>query len=321
MPMERTEGSSAAGKAVARSCLVLVVALLANVAGTTSRAQPAQAPTGKASPGPRQDDLAEIGKKLTNPVSDVWALFTEFDLNFSEGNVNLGEPEVGGRMIFQPIMPFPLYGSGDEQWKLITRPEVLIAFGQPIPTGFNEFEWRGGLGDTQLLTHFAPPTGNWLIGVGPDWLFPTSTNDNLGRQQWGIGPSGVIGYKAEKWMAAVVPQYYFGIGSRSDRPDDVPDASYGNLLYFFFYYLPDAWQIGFNPTIIFDATARSGNKWNVPIGLTVAKTAKIGHVPVKFEFGAEYSVVRPDDFGQQFQFKLNIIPVIPSLVENPILGR
>jgi Cdc6-like AAA superfamily ATPase len=66
--------------------------------------------------------------------------------------------------------------------------------------------WRG-LGDIQLLTHFAPPTGNWLIGVGPCWLFPTSTNDHLGRQQWGIGPSGVIGYKAKHWMSAIVPQY------------------------------------------------------------------------------------------------------------------
>ncbi|MCC6848430.1 MAG: hypothetical protein IT294_08015 [Deltaproteobacteria bacterium] len=25
-------------------------------------------------------DLAEVGAKLSNPVSDVWALFTEFDL-------------------------------------------------------------------------------------------------------------------------------------------------------------------------------------------------------------------------------------------------
>jgi hypothetical protein len=321
VPAGRMENRSATGKRVACGCLLLVVALLASAQGSTARAQPAQAPTAKASSRPGQENLAEIGRKLTNPVSDVWALFTEFDLFFSDGDVNLGDDKVGGRMIFQPIMPFPLYGSGDKAWKLITRPNIPIVFSQPIPEGFNDFDHVGGLGDIQLLTHFAPPTGNWLIGAGPCWLFPTSTNDDLGRQQWGIGPSGVIGYKAKHWMSAIVPQYYFGIGSRRDRGDDVPDASYMNVLYFFLYELPNAWQIGTNPTLTYDHRATSGNKWNVPVGLTVAKTIRIGRVPVKFEFGAEYSVVSQDNFGQRFQLKLNIIPVIPSLVKKPILGR
>jgi len=63
----------------------------------------------------------------------------------------------------------------------------------------------------------------------------------------------------------------------------------------------------------------SGNKWNVPIGLTVAKTTKIGGVPVKFQFGVEYSVVSQDDFGQRAQVKLNVIPVIPALLRKPLL--
>jgi hypothetical protein len=75
------------------------------------------------------------------------------------------------------------------------------------------------------------------------------------------------------------------------------------------------------PTLTYDDRATSGNRWNVPIGLTVEKTTRIGRLPVKFEFGAEYSVVSQEDFGQRFQFKLNIIPVIASLVEKPILGQ
>jgi hypothetical protein len=321
MPTTRAGGGSAAAKRLAGVCLLPVLTLVAIAVGAPAQAQPAQGPTSKASSGSGQDELGEIGRKLANPVSDVWALFTEFDLFFSDGDANLGDPEVGGRMIFQPIMPFPLYGSGDKAWRLITRPNVPIVFSQPIATGFDDFERVGGLGDIQLLTHFAPPAGNWLIGAGPCWLFPTSTNDALGRQQWGIGPSGVVGYKAEKFMAAVVPQYYFSIGSRRDRGNDVQDASYLNLLYFFLWELGDAWQVGTNPTITYDARATSGNRWNVPIGLTVEKTTRIGHLPVKFEFGAEYSVVSQKDFGQRFQFKLNIIPVIPSLVQKPILGE
>ena len=92
------------------------------------------------------------------------------------------------------------------------------------------------------------------------------------------------------------------------------------LLYFGFYNLPDAWQIGFNPTINYDNKATSGNKWNVPIGLVVAKTTSVAGKPVKFQFGFEYSVVTQDDFGTRFQIKLNVIPVIQSLIKKPIFG-
>ena len=56
----------------------------------------------------------------------------------------------------------------------------------------------------------------------------------------------------------------------------------------------------------------------IRVGLTVAKNTKIGHLPVKFQFGIEKSAVRQDDFGQDWQIKLNIIPVIPALVKKPL---
>jgi hypothetical protein len=95
---------------------------------------------------PEHGNLAEIGAKLSNPVSDVWALFTEFDLNFSDGDINQGDAKVGGRMLFQPILPLPLFGEGDQQWKLITRPTVPILFSQPVPKGFDDFSSIGGIG-------------------------------------------------------------------------------------------------------------------------------------------------------------------------------
>ncbi len=72
--------------------------------------------------------------------------------------------------------------------------------------------------------------------------------------------------------------------------------------------------------INYDRTASSGNQWNVPVGLFIGKMVKIGKMPVEFQLGLEYSVVREKDFGQQAQIKLNIIPVIPSLIKSPLLG-
>ena len=60
----------------------------------TARAEgPSPAAAGGAA---EQSDVAEIGQKLSNPVADVWALFTEFDLDFFDGNVNEGGAELGG---------------------------------------------------------------------------------------------------------------------------------------------------------------------------------------------------------------------------------
>ena len=42
-------------------------------------------------------DVAETGKKLSNPLSDVWALFSRFDVNFADGDVNSGDSRVGSR--------------------------------------------------------------------------------------------------------------------------------------------------------------------------------------------------------------------------------
>jgi len=270
--------------------------------------------------GAHEGDAAAIGAKLSNPISDVWALFTEFDLFYSDGNVNLGDPEVGGRMIFQPVMPFPLYGEKDARWNLITRPIIPVIFSQPIPESLDGFDNEGGLADIQIPMMVAPPLSGWLLALGPTWAFPTSTEDEFGRQQFGVGPAGVVGYMNKDMTVGVFPQYTFGIGSRSDRDSDVEDASYLSMLYFMVFNLPDAWQVGMNPTITYDDKAPSGNKWNVPVGMFAAKTTKFGKVPVKFQLGVEYSVVSQDLFGQRAQFKLNVIPVIPALLKSPILG-
>jgi len=58
----------------------------------------------------------------------------------------------------------------------------------------------------------------------------------------------------------------------------------------------------------------------VPLGIGFTKTRKIGNLPVKFQFNVEYSIVSQDDFGWRGLIKVNIIPVIPGQIRNPIFG-
>ena len=265
-----------------------------------------------------QEKLNEISKQLSNPVSSLWAMFTEVDLVAFDGDLNTGDVKLGSRMIFQPIMPIPLYGEEKEdRWKLIVRPNVPIIFSQPVPKGVDNFDYLGGLGDIELPMMVAPPLGNVIAGVGPTFLFPTASDDAFGQDQWGFGPALVLGYQAKKWLFVTQSTYEWGIGGSDDGS---PDVSSGNLIYIFLYNLPKAWQIGCNPTIIYNHNASSNNRWNVPVGLTVSKTVRIGKTPTKFQLAFEYSVIHEEDFGQRAQVRLNILPVVPSIIQKPIFG-
>lgn len=294
--------------------------LLVLMSGIASGPTMAEETSGQGSPGGGGGgSLAEVGKKLSNPLSDVWALFTEFDVNWFKGDLSDGDYKVGTDMLFQPVMPFKL----TKDWKLITRPAVPISFGTPLPDGLDAqgntaFNYTAGLADIQLPLLFSPnpkPGSPWTFGGGPTFVLPTATVEELGAGKWEAGPALVGVYATKKFTVGALGQYWW---SFADSGRSRPDTSHGSLLYFYFYNLPNAWQIGTNPTITYNDKAASGNQWNVPIGLTVAKMTKIGKVPVKFQLGAEYSVVSQDSFGQEWQVKLNIIPVIPALVKNPL---
>ena len=271
-----------------------------------------------------EQDLGKIGAELANPLSELWALNMSINMpQFYDGDVNTGDPEIGASMLFQPILPFPLYGTGDDVWRLITRPIIPLIFSEPVPKGFDDFDHTGGIGDIQVPLVLAVPggiAGNFILGAGPVGLLPTATDDDLGQDQWALGPAVVLGYKNKFFTAGVFPNYFWKIDS-SGQDKDTPDINQGSMFYFLIFNLPDAWQIGMNPTITYNDQASSGNKWNVPVGLFAGKTVKIGNTPLNIKAGLEYSVVSPDDFGQRAQFRIQITPVIPSLIQNPIFGK
>jgi hypothetical protein len=120
-------------------------------------------------------------------------------------------------------------------------------------------------------------------------------------------------------MAGMYPQTYFGIADEH-RDEDKKYARFGNMFYWFFYNITDEWQVGTNPTIQWNDRAGDGNRWNVPIGIALAKITKWGNTPVRIEFGVDYSVVREDDYGEVARFKFNFIPVVGRPIKKAIFG-
>jgi hypothetical protein len=78
------------------------------------------------------------------------------------------------------------------------------------------------------------------------------------------------------------------------------------------------WQIGTAPNILIDWKADQDNRFTVPIGLGVGKLIKIGPLPVKLTAEVDYMVIHPDDFGQHWCVRFQIIPVLPALFKDTL---
>jgi len=46
----------------------------------------------------------------------------------------------------------------------------------------------------------------------------------------------------------------------------------------------------------------------------VGKLVKLGKLPVKIQLQGQFSVIHPDDYGQRWNFQLQVTPVIPNLI-------
>jgi hypothetical protein len=200
-------------------CFALMLILMFGVVADPTMAEE---PSGQASAGGGgSDSLAELGSKLSNPLGDVWALFTEFDVNWNKGDLSDGDYKVGTDMLFQPVLPLKLTNN----WKMITRPAVPVAFGTSIPNGINtqgstSFDYTAGLGDIQLPFLLSPnpkPGSRWMFGGGPTFGLPTATVEELGSGKREAGPALVGVYKTKNVTAGALGQVLVVL--RRQRPE------------------------------------------------------------------------------------------------------
>jgi len=252
----------------------------------------------------KEQSLSEINRKLTNPISSIWSLTFQFN------NFILENGHWVNNMLFQPVLPISL----SEDWNLISRPVIPLYNSVPRPTssgGLRQTTSFGDIIDVELLS--PAHSGNWLLAVGPTFIFPSAGSKFTGQGKYQIGPAGVLGYLTKQYIVGVFPQQWWSVSGGGE-----PAVSQMNLQPFASLFLGHGWSVGYSGNILADWHASSGQQWTVPIGLQVAKVVKLGPLPVRLAIAGQYMPVRPSDFGQEWNIQFVISPVIPKLFKGTI---
>ena len=228
------------------------------------------------------DDTQKLAQKLSNPVADLISM--PFQGNWNDG---IG-PTGGGNQTYinvQPVIPFHL----NEDWNLISR-TIL-----PVTTQNDIFPGAGsqlGLGNTEQSLFFSPvkPSHGIIWGVGPIFYLPTATDELLGPEKWGAGPTGVALMQEGPWTVGILANQVWSFAGNADETDI--NQSYFQP--FVAYTTKDAWTFQLNTESTYDWVS---GEWSVPFNAMISKLVKFDKQPVSFEGGVRYWAVSPDDEG------------------------
>lgn len=252
-------------------------------------------------------DLAEIDRKLNNPLTDIWSLTFQNNTAVKRGETIDGT-EYANSLFFQPFMPFEV---GPNAATMLTLRPVFPLATQPVFTPEQPRRSSShdtGLGDIQLLTLAGPNRAEGMVwGAGLTLKFPSATEDTLGQGKYQAGPALMLFYNGAPWVGGLLLQHWESYTGDRDRPD----TRQTDLQYIVRRSIPGAASVGMGPTITVDWEADDDNMLTFPIGLGITKTVRWGKMPVKLRAEAHYSLIRPEDYGTDWNFRLQITPVIP----------
>lgn len=223
---------------------------------------------------------ADLAKQLANPVAAL--ISVPVQANYDD-NYGLDDDGSVLRINVQPVVPVSL----NDDWNLISRTILPIVDQNDFPTpGSSEF----GLGDTVQSAFFSPkePTASgWIWGAGPVLLLPTATEDVLGSEKWGIGPTAVVLKQTGPWTYGALANHiesFAGSGSRAD-------ISATFMQPFLTYITESKTTIALNTESTYDW---EGENWSVPINVTVTQLLRVGDQMLSVGGGVRYWADSPD---------------------------
>ncbi len=222
----------------------------------------------------------ELARAAQNPIADLISVPFQNNINFGIGPHDRTQYVLN----IQPVIPFSWGG-----WNVITR-TIAPVISQP---DVNESDGSTfGLGDINTTWFLSPAKpGKLLWGLGPILSFPTATDEALGSEKWGLGPSAVVLAMPGNWVVGGLVSNVWSVAGDSDRAD----VNKMTFQYFVNYNFSDGWYLTSAPIITADWEADSDDRWLVPFGGGVGKITRIGKQPINVSLHGYYNAIHPDD--------------------------
>lgn len=163
---------------------------------------------------------------------------------------------------------------------------------------------ESGLGDvlaSQFFSPKAPTESGWIWGVGPAELLPTASDEVLGAEKWGLGPTAVALKQMGPWTVGVLANHIWSVAGDDDRAD--VNATF--LQPFVGYITKTKTTLSFMTESTYDW---ENSAWSVPLIASVAQMFKIGPQIMQLTMGARYWAESPqggpEDWGLRVQLTL-----------------
>lgn len=246
---------------------------------------------GTAQEGGGQSSADDLAKALQNPVASL--ISVPFQNNFDFG---IG-PADGSRWTLnvQPVIPMSI----SENWNLIGRVILPVISQNDV---FGESGRQTGLGDAVVSGFFSPkePTEGGLIwGVGPAFLVPTATDDLLGLDKFGLGPTAVALKQAGLWTYGALVNHIWSVAGDDDRGD----VSVSFLQPFVARNFPGGYALTLNTELTQDWEGDATSGWLNVVG---SKVLTLGGQATQIAVGPRipYGNGNPADWGFRAVFVL-----------------
>jgi len=205
------------------------------------------------------------------------------------------------KLNIQPVAPFSI----SEDWNVITRTIIPLIDQDDIPV---KGKGKSGLGDvvaSQFFSPKEPSSRGWIWGAGPVELLPTASDDALGGEKWGLGPTAVALKQVGPWTVGGLANHIWSVAGDDDRGDI--NATF--LQPFVAFVTPTKTTLSLNTESTYDWNS---DEWSAPVNAMVGQMLKLGPQIFQITGGARYWLDSPKNGPEGWGYRVQLTFLFPK---------